>query len=96
MIRLLHGNKPVARAIEVGIGVFTPDTICPIGNERKGCRGLGGKLGIDVEHGGASLSEPEEKLILHTTSIIRLFKVPRRRGSEVNHWQFPGRSSVAV
>ena len=27
MIRLFHGNKPIVRAIEVSIGVFTPDTI---------------------------------------------------------------------
>jgi hypothetical protein len=47
MIRLLHGNKPVVRAIEVSIGVFTPDTICAIGNERERCHK--GKLGIDVE-----------------------------------------------
>ena len=51
MIGLLHGNKSkpghVVRAIEASIGLFTPDTICTIGNERKRCHG--GKLGIDVE-----------------------------------------------
>ena len=55
MIRLLHGHKlVVVRAIEVSIGVFTPDTICTIGNERETQRFHRGRLGIDVEmrHGG--------------------------------------------
>ena len=64
MIRLFHGNKPVVRAIEVSIGVFTPDTIFSIGNERETRKTRrrhcdGGKLRIDVEmrHDGATLSE---------------------------------------
>ena len=61
MIRLFHGNKPVVRAIEVSIGVFTPDTIFTIGNERERetKRRHGGKLRIDVEmrHDSSTLSE---------------------------------------
>jgi hypothetical protein len=45
MTILFHGNKPAVRAIEVSIGVFTPDTICAI--EREKCHWHGGKLGID-------------------------------------------------
>ena len=64
MIRLLHGNKPLVRAIEVSLGVFTPDTICTNRNEREARRcGHGGKLGIDMRHGGATLSESESQII---------------------------------
>ena len=48
MIRLLHGHNPVC-AIKVSIGVFIPDTICTIENERETLRCHGGKLGIEVE-----------------------------------------------
>jgi len=61
-LRMCHGHKPVVRAIEVSIGVFIPDTIYTIGNERKTRNG--GKLGIrvhvDMRHGGATLSMSEE------------------------------------
>ena len=64
MIRLLHGNKPLVRAIEVSLGVFTPDTICTNRNEREARRcGHGGNLGIDMRHGGATLSESESQII---------------------------------